>query len=167
MRCKTWGKTDATPAWILLSRPAHVDSWRGSVRALGDGVVHPDASAVQLHAVGSLHRLDGNKTGSDWGEHSGRNHWCYRLKAPLLGRTGAGWRTLGQGGHLVVKTCNHTHVDKPYDMVRGHLKLFRQCQTSPVVAESYNSTLPISFKTNWSKKCQKLNFYSKQTYNSG
>lgn len=98
MGCKTWGQTDATPAWALLSRPAHVDSWRGSVRALGDGVVHPDASAVQLHAVGSLHRLDGNKTGSDQGEHSGRNHWKSSTDAtdwkPYF------WGVRAQGGGL-------------------------------------------------------------------
>lgn len=48
---------DLTTALILLSWSSHVDSWCGGMSTFSDGIVHPDAPPVQLHAIGSLHCL--------------------------------------------------------------------------------------------------------------
>lgn len=41
----------------LLRWPAHVDAWGGCMRSLGDGVIHPNPPAIQLHSVCMLHCL--------------------------------------------------------------------------------------------------------------
>lgn len=50
-----------TAVLVLLSRSAHVDSWCGGMGTFGNGIIHPDAPPVQLHAIGSLHCLGSTK----------------------------------------------------------------------------------------------------------
>lgn len=106
---------------FLLSRAAHVDSWRGGVRPFGDGVIHPDAPTVQLHAVGSLHRLTDTRSnrGTTWGwletfffagicDFICKGHAHITLWALEVGRLSVGDGTLWQDWHLVAQWCNHT-----------------------------------------------------------
>lgn len=45
------------PAKYSLCGPTHVDAWCGGVWTFSDGIIHPDAPSIQLHAISPLHCL--------------------------------------------------------------------------------------------------------------
>lgn len=103
---------------ILLSWSSHVNSWSRGMGTFGNGIVHPDASPIQLHAIGSLHCL-GNTRKDERCYHTNVSflvkllwfteaHSCYTLWPPLRGCMATGWGTLWQDRHLVVESCKHT-----------------------------------------------------------
>lgn len=48
---------DFWPAKYSLCGPTHVDAWCGGVWTFSDGIIHPDAPSIQLHAISPLHCL--------------------------------------------------------------------------------------------------------------
>lgn len=56
---KTTTTTAAAAPASVMCGPTHVDAWCGCVWTFGDGIIHPDAPSIQLHAINPLHCLFG------------------------------------------------------------------------------------------------------------